>query len=585
MKLALREHKGLLAVTLLFSIITSAASVFIALILQKVIDAAMLGDRAQFIQIVWISAGYLLLLSLLGYLYALCTKALIRNVTISLRGSVFRGVMQRNPETFASSNTADYLSALTNDTKLVEENYLSPLLLTIENAVVFAASLVVLLYISPMVTLILLGCMLLMFIVPSLFGKAMQSRQNAVSEQMSVFTSKLKDLLSGYEVIKSYAMGRHAENRFQTENRQAANSRFRADRLFALNESVSHTLAILTQFAVVFIAGYLILAGKLSAGSLVALVQLSGGFVGPVLIIMQNLPKLQGIKPVIKRMDELAGDAGAPNNSKKNKASKSSKITSSSAGILQPKFNDRLQAKGLRFGYSQDLPVIRGVHLTLRKGRKYALVGPSGCGKSTLVKLLTGYYEGYEGRIVYDGADLRDLDQELLRQMVSTIHQNVYMFDSDIRYNICLHEEYDEQELNRAVLTSGIHKFLSYLPNGLQSPAGENGSQLSGGQRQRIAVARALIRNKPILILDEGTSAIDRQTGYEIESKLLALPELTLITITHNMNDELLSQYDEIIYMEEGQIQEQGSFHDLIARGGPFSSFFTIKKEDVAAAG
>ncbi|ASA21447.1 ABC transporter ATP-binding protein [Paenibacillus donghaensis] len=560
MKASLRQHKLLLMITLFFSIITAAAGVLIALVLQKVIDAALQGDRGLFREILVISVVYLLLLGVMGLIYNLCSKALIRNLTLSLRERVFRGIFSRKAEAFAASNTADYLSALTNDIKQLEDQYIQPLLQVMQNVVVFAASVLVLLYISPLVTAILAGCMVLIFIIPSLFGTALQTKQSAVSAQMSIFTIRLKDLLSGFEVIKSYAMGTYAGHKFQTENRQAADTRFAADRLFALNESVSQTLAILTQFAVVFVAAYLIITGNLSAGSLVALVQLSGGFVGPVLVIMENLPKIKGVRPVVERIDAL-----------------SAQHHDTPAEQLDPQFNVALSANHLQFGYTPGQPVLKDVSLTLDKGKKYALAGPSGCGKSTLVKLLTGYYDRYEGTVELDGTNLKQLDTSRLQELVSTIHQNVYMFDSDIHFNICLHEEFSAEQLEEVLHTSGIHKFLEQT-NGLQSPVGENGSQLSGGQRQRIAVARALIRNKPILILDEGTSAIDMQTAYEIEGRLLALEDLTLITITHNMNELMLGRYDEIIYMEEGRIAERGSLHELLAYGGRFHDFYTQKE-------
>lgn len=559
---SLHGNKMLLGMTLLFSVITSAASVLIAIILQKVIDAAMQGDMHLFREILLQAVVYLLLLSLFGYIYALCSKALIRNLTLSLRERVFRGVFSRKADEFTSTHTADYLSALTNDIKLLEENYFSPLLSLLQNIVVFVASLVVLLYLSPLVTLILVFGMILMFAVPSLFGKALQSKQNAVSSQMSVLTTSIKELLSGYEVIKSYAMGRYTEQKFQQENQKAANTRFAADRLFAANESLSETLAILTQFSVVFIAAYLIISGDFSAGSLVALVQLSGGFVGPVLMIMQNLPKIQGVKPVVERINNLASEAGQLKTDR-----------------IDPVFHDRLDIHQLHFGYQEAQPVLTDINLTLQKGKKYVLSGHSGCGKSTLVKLISGYYDRYEGSIAMDGMDLRQLDPQQVQQMIATVHQNVFIFDTDIQQNISLHEEFSEEEFASALLGSGSHKFVEQLPGGLRSRVGENGSLLSGGQRQRIAVARALIRNKPILILDEGTSAIDRQTAYEIESQLLKLKELTLITITHSMDEDMLRKYDEIIYMENGTITEVGPFDKLIRSGGGFAARCMLKQD------
>lgn len=561
MREALLKNKGLITLTVCFSLIVSSGSVFVAILLQRIIDAAVKGDMGLFQQTLIVSIIYVPLLGLFGYLYSICSKALIRGWTVTLRERVFRGILRRNFEAFSNTNTSDYLSALSNDIKLIEENYVQPLLVTLQNIIIFVASLLIMLFLSPMVTGILVGCMILMFTVPSLFGKALQKRQIAVSSQMSVFTSRLKDMLSGYEVIKSYSMGKHVEKKFAQENETAANTKFSADRTLALNEGVSEILGSLTQFAVVFIAAFLILTGKLSAGSLVALVQLSNGFVGPVMMIMQNMPRIQGSKPVVKRIDALADYEEA-----------------SFKGEIEPRFHDKLQAAGLGFAYKEGRSVLSNIDLIVLKGKKYALVGPSGCGKSTLVKLLSGCYGGYHGTITYDGVELKQLDRNRVQKLTSTIHQQVYMFDTDIRENICLYEAFSEKEIQSAVQMSGIGKLIAQLPNGLSSAVGENGSNFSGGQRQRIAVARALIRNMPILILDEGTSAVDMQTAYEIEKRLLDVPDLTLITVTHNMNPDLLSLYDQIIYMEEGHIVEMGSLEELLERGEGFRRFFTLEK-------
>ena len=166
------------------------------------------------------------------------------------------------------------------------------------------------------------------------------------------------------------------------------------------------------------------------------------------------------------------------------------------------------------------------------------------------------------------------LDKDSVIQLSSIIHQNIYLFDETIYDNICLHEHYPEKQVEKVIEDSGLTEFISELPTGLQYRVGENGSNLSGGQKQRIAVARALIRNKPILILDEGTSAIDMQTAYDIENRLLKKEDLTLITITHHLEQNLLDKYNEIFYMENGRIKERGNFKHLINTSSCFSGYF-----------
>lgn len=562
MKESLKKNQGVLVWAVLFSVAASVMSVLIAIFLQRIIDVAMSRDLEGFYRVIVLSVVYLLAVGGTSYLSELFSKLFLRNLTRRLRERVFLGVMRRNDEDFSSVNTAEYISSLTNDVKLVEENYILPLLLVLQHGVAFAATLVLLLWFSPLVTAVLVGCMAIMFTVPSLLGKALQSRQDALSVRLSGFTTRLKDIFSGYEVIRSYRMTDRINQEFDKENKETADSKFAADKLFVLNQGLSQMLATWTQMVSIFVAAYLVITDQITVGTLIALVQLGSSFVWPVVTIMQNIPKIKGIKPVIQRLEEY-----------------SDYKDQSFHGSAKPHFEQELTAKGVFFGYDQDRNVLDGLNLTLKKGCKYAIAGASGCGKTTLIRLLTGCYAGYRGSISFDGADLRDLEINSLREMISVIHQNVYMFDQSIRENICLGREFSSTELESALERSGVKGFLSQLPNGLDSPAGENGANLSGGQRQRIAIARALIRKTPVVILDEGTSAIDMQTAYDIESRLLAAPDVTVITITHKMSSELLGKYDEVIFLEQGRVEEQGPLEDLLAGNGSFRGFFSLAGE------
>lgn len=561
MKEYLKKNKLILSITVLLNIISSVAAVFLAKLLQKVIDVAINGDVSAFQRMLTVSILYIIVLGIISYLYSLCSKLLIRNLTKMLRQKAFYGILKRNIYDFSSVNTADYISAFTNDIKLIEENYIIPSLLVLQYAVMFIVTLILLFEISPLIALCLIGCMIVMFVLPGLMGKSLQTRQEMLSKQFSVFTSRLKDFFSGYEIIKSFQIMNHIKKEFVSENDKVANAKYQSDKLFALNEGISGLLAYLTQFSGLFLGAYLIIKGDITAGTLVALIQLSGTFVSPVMMILQNIPKIKSIVPIIKRMEELADYSDT-----------------SFVGTLEPSFTDRVVIKDLSFAYEGDRQILMNTNLILSKGKKYAIVGKSGCGKTTLVKLLTGYYSSYTGNITYDGTSLRDINIEKIQNMASVIHQSIYMFDDSIRQNICLYDTFEDKDLEDALITSGVDQFLERMPDGLLSKVGENGSNLSGGQRQRIAVARALIRHKPILVLDEGTSAVDMQTAYDIESSLLAIENLTLVTITHSLSADLLGQYDQIIYMEDGAVAEIGSLTELLSKQGGFCNFVSLMK-------
>lgn len=560
MKECIKKNKILLFITIIFSVISSITMVGVSLLLQSTIDKVMNGDMEGFKKILIFTLVYCGIMGLLYFIYDILSKMFIRNVTRELRSKIFSGIINHNYKDFNSKNTADYISALTNDIKLVEENYITSLLLVLQFSVAFIATIGILLYLSPLVTGCLFVSMLLIFIVPSIFGKKLESKQMNLSNKLTSFTTVIKDMLSGYDVIKSYNLKKDAFEEFEGENKDLAKTKFEADKLLVINETLSQLLGMGTQFVAVFLSAYLVLKGNITMGTLIAIVQLSGSFIQPVIMIMSYAPKITSMTSVIKRLDDM-----------------SNYKDSSFTGSEDPSFDRSIEISNVNFAYEENKNILENVDLKIKKNKKYAIVGPSGCGKSTLAKLVLGYYADYNGEIKYDDKEIRNVNIEKINKMISVIHQNVYMFDKNIKDNICLYKEFSYENISRILELSGADKFINELEEGLDYFVGENGNNLSGGQRQRIAIARALIQQTPILVLDEGTSAIDMQTGYDIESRLLNLDNLTLITITHKMSQELLSLYDEIIFMEGGKIIEQGSFNDLIKKEEKFYDFYKLE--------
>ncbi len=520
-------------------ILASVLASGIAILLQKVVDVAVTKQTEAFGKLFLFAVGYILVLCVMNYTSALMEKYLTEKMIKQYRRDIFKGIMDRRPIRYYRENTADYISALTNDMKLIEDNYIAALLNTFKLVVMFAVTLVILLILSPMVTAILILTFLLMFLLPATIGRCLEKRQDRVSAQMAAFTEKLKDILSGYEVLRSYDRIEAAKYRFQEENEEEIRVRFRAARLFALNEGLSDTLAVLSTITVIFVSAYLVLIGQITMGTLLALVQLSSSFMAPVMLLMQNVPRIQSMKAVIARLNSYAEDDPAVK----------------PLPLELPSFEKGIELDGASFSYDGEQTVLADITMRIDKGGKYAVMGPSGCGKTTLIKLLLGYFEDYGGSIRYDGRELRALDMDKIAGIISVIHQNVYLFNLSVRENILLFEEFDEAALAEAVEKSGVSLFIDEKEGGLDHGAGENGALLSGGQRQRVALARALIRRAPFVILDEGTSALDRKTACEIESRLLEDEELTLLTITHNPDPQLMRRYDEIYRMNDGRLE------------------------------
>ncbi|NBJ00348.1 ABC transporter ATP-binding protein [Lachnospiraceae bacterium] len=561
MSIYIRKNKLLFILTILTSIIASLGYVFMAVLLQQLLDIAIDKNFQQFLRLVVFSIIYFVVLGFSLYLQSLLSKKVICKIMLQIRSDVFRGTINHNIEDFEKKNTADYISVVTNDVKMLEDNFLLPLFEVIQYTVIFISSFVLMIYFDIIVTICVVAAIAVMILVPSLLGGTLEKKQNMFSSKLADFTANLKDILSGFEIIKSYSMVKSVIQRFDKVNTETINSKYSVDRLFALNEGLSAFLALMVQIVVLFLSAYFIITGRITVGTLLGMVQVSSNLANPLIMIFTNVPKMKSVRPIVEKLENISKHSLTPPK-KENIAT----------------YKSHICAKDLSFSYDGKKEALSGIDCLIEKGKKYVIVGKSGCGKSTLIKLLSGYYSTYTGEILYDDTEYHMLDKDNVVQLSSIIHQNIYMFDETIYDNICLHEHYPEEQIEKVIADSGLTEFISELPTGLQYQVGENGSNLSGGQKQRIAVARALIRNKPILILDEGTSAIDMQTAYDIENRLLKMEDLTLITITHHLEPNLLDKYDEIFYMQNGRIKEKGCFKHLINTASCFSEYFHLKK-------
>ncbi len=230
--------------------------------------------------------------------------------------------------------------------------------------------------------------------------------------------------------------------------------------------------------------------------------------------------------------------------------------------------------------YTDERKALNNINLNFDKNKKYAIVVESGSGKSTLIKLLMRYYKNYDGKISIDDKDIQKIFSNDLYKNMSMIQQNVFMFDDSIKENIKLFANYSDKEVLDVCKRSGLSNLISVLPNGIDSLVGENVNKLSGGEKQRIAIARSLINNTKILILDESTSALDNETAYNLENSLLSIHDLTLIVVTHKLIKNILLKYDEIIVMKDGAVIEKGSFDELINNRAYFYNLYHLQSDE-----
>lgn len=512
-----------LAAVVLFNLINAERTILD----QKLIDAVLALESENILSMMLLVIS-MSVFSGASYVAAqLLKNALSVTVVDDMRKSIFFGVSKRSRKDFFSVNYSDYISAITNDLKLIRGQYMGMLFLTVTFGGSMALSAVLMFWYEPTVTVVAIVCAATMTILPMLLGKRMKALSKEHTEKLAKLNTVLTELFSGFQVLRSFGAMGHAREQFNRCSTELKQSEQKYDGMDTFSDAFAQFLSVLAQTLIMVLSAWMVMKGRMSAGALVAFTSLNGTFCSALSVVLMGIPMIRGAKPIIERVNILADYEPVQN------------------GNAAPSFSESLDVKNLSFEYQEGTPILKDISLSIRPGEKCALLGESGSGKTTLIRLLTGEMDGYSGDICYDGVPLASTGSEAVCKIAAVIHQDVFLFDDTIRNNICLFDEFTAEEFDRAVRLSGVYKFMNQFAEGAEYQVGQRGEFLSGGQKQRIAIARALIRNTPFLILDEGTSALDAETAEEIESELMAIPNLTVLTITHHLRNR--EQYDQII--------------------------------------
>ncbi len=544
-----KKHLLLVSSALVFSVISQLLTPISAIMEQKMIDLIIGGDMQGFVGFLWITGAIVMGMALCALISGISERFFNAAFGESLRNDLYDGIMQRSAVRFAEKDTAQYTSYITSNVNMLVQNLSKPTIYLVSSGVTALAVLGIMIYYSPILAAASLICGLLSMLPPLKFNKRFSCQTVERVEITAAMSMHLKEALNGHEVISSLGVLPSLRKRFAKASAEVAKSDRKVGITVAEIENIDRVMDKAAWFINFFIAGSMAVRGDITVGTLVMFISLFGYFSGCMTTYAQFLPLLLGNKDTIRLTLRLADG-------------KNTEFT----GVKGASLNTAIEVRDLSFSYKKDIPVLRGIDFCLKKNEKVALIGPSGCGKSTLIKLLTGSYAGYTGEIRYDGTEIRDISPEKLKGLVTVIHQNTFIFNDTIRFNICLGEDFQKEALERALSLSGVDRFLPSISEGLDGSCGENGSCLSGGQRQRIALARALVRGVNLLILDEGVSAIDVATANEIESELLAMQDLTLLTVTHRIKDGLIDRYDRIVTINEGTLSDNLAVKQLYKR-------------------
>ena len=484
----------------------------------------------------------------------------IRKAMQNYKETLFGKLLEKNIMSFRSESTATYLSALTNDCASIEANYLDKEFSFIFRVTSFVTSLAMMIYYSPLLTLIAVGVTFLPLLVSLMSGKKMSKAEVTVSDRNKSFTAAVTDCLNGFSVIKSFRAERPVSDLFSAENTKLENSKYNRTRLQIFISTLGQLSGLIAQVSVFFAGAYMALSGKgITAGTVMIFVNLMNFVVAPV----AELPGLLAARKASRAlMDKIAGSL-----EKSTFAEGNAELSTLEKGI---------SVKNVSFSYEDGKEVLHDISFDFEAGKSYAIVGASGSGKSTLLNLIMSGACGaeYSGSILWDDTDLKDSSSDSFFDQVSSIDQNVFVFNSSIKDNITMFHDFPEEEVNEAVRRSNLNGLVDERGTGLM--CGESGKALSGGEKQRISIARSLLKRSSVLVADEITAALDSQTAHKVTSDILDLKGITRIVVTHSLEESLMRRYDRILVMRDGRIEEQGTFDELMAMKKYFHALFMV---------
>ena len=454
-----------------------------------------------------------------------------------VRQRILEQVLYRTVAQYNAEGDAAYLSLLTTDLRTLYDDYYMSLFNIVFWGGIMLCALAMYLYISPVMLLAILLVTIPPLVLPRRMNERLKATRDAFSLQMADYTQQLKELLGGFEIIRSFLREDAYAALHQKAARKARESEL--DYQQSLNAMVTNTSLISNLiFPVVMLVGlFLAFDGRLTMGTVSTAASMANFVITPCHQIAQCWAKVKSSQGIRQRLEAAMAEPQA--------AEQGEPI-----GHI-----DSIQCETVRFAYPNTAePVLKDASLTVDAAQKVALVGESGCGKSTLAKLLFQYYPDYSGDILFNGRQVRTLDRTALYRRVGYIAQTTYLFHDTIRNNICLHEDFPDEQLVHAIAAAGLTDWVASLPDGLDTVISENGKNLSGGQRQRIGIARLALRSYDLIIADEITASLDPDTSQQVMENLIAMPCM-VVAITHDVAGSFMHQFDKVYRVEHGVVR------------------------------
>ncbi len=566
-----KSHLGLFAVTVSAAAFAAIFELLPPFLIRAAIDRCVLGEEGN---LIWLWAAGLLAVSLLqggvDFLRLYLTALLGQKIVFRIRNDLFTHLNRLSFSFFDRARTGDLMSRVTSDTDVLSMFFGRAGIIVLTNALFLIGVMVVLFSWNWILGLVYAAMLPVIVVAIRIYARKVRPAMGRVRKTLGLLGSTLQGTLAGIMIVKVFGRDKYEEKRFDRSSSKNLSAGVEAAKIQSLWMPFMNVFMGIGTGLILWVGGYGVIRGGISLGTLIAFTTYISMLLRPVRqtgmmmnVVMRSMAASERIFEVLDTIPEIADSPGA---------------------LPLPPIQGIVKFDNVSFSYDGNNPVLIDVSLKALPGELVAVVGPSGAGKSTLVHLIPRFYNAERGSITLDGNDVREVTLDSLRRNVGIALQSVFLFDTSIRENIAYGSPgVSDREIERVARTAQIHDFIHSLPMGYGTPVGERGVRLSGGQRQRIALARVLLHDPRVLILDEPTSSVDAATERKLRDAFeVARKGRTTFVIAHRLGT--VRHADRIIVLKNGRVEELGlpeagkTAHEMLMdAGGLYSTLYSLQ--------